>query len=402
MRLEQIDRLLADWKTRLDRASQNMLALQELVTYQRLAGEAGLPKAKLTGTTATQVASALDAIAQVFVHLDLLLATINRAATLRKQIPRFLGSSEKLRPLEDLLTGRSIQLSVVQVPLAQRSLLSATESIYSVTPDELLAMMSRTFEIARDTILAVDLAWSSLEPKLAEAVAEIQIMEQQAKTLKVDDLMDLKAARQALAPLGDRVAEDPLGVSDEFEQQIQPLIERTKKSLNQIWQQYNQVRDELRAANTLLQELADLKQQAETAYNESLEKVTDTYGLQSPLPKDRLEAMRHWLFRLETRFAEGLISPIQVGLENWMGKVKSAIANEKQAVTKNNYPLETRRELRGRLEALKAKAIARGRAEDPILSDLAAGAKQILYSRPTDLAKAIELIKKYEKELNSH
>ncbi|MBE9228833.1 hypothetical protein IQ264_25815 [Phormidium sp. LEGE 05292] len=402
MILEQIDQLLADWKIRLDRASQNILALQELVTYQRLAGEAGLSKAKLTGTTATQVAWALDAIAQVFVHLDLLLATINQAATLRKQVPRFLGSSEKLRPIEDLLTGRSIQLSVVQVPLAQRSLLSPTESIYSVTPDELLAMMSSTFETARDTILAVDRAWSSLEPKLAQAVAEIQTLQQQAKTLRVDDLIDLKAAQQTLAPLRDRVAEDPLGVSDEFEQQIQPLIERAKNSLNQIWQQYNQVQDGLRSANTLLLQLADLKQQAEMAYNESLEKVTDRSGLQSPLPNDQLEAMRQWLSRLETRFAEGLISPIQVGLENWMVKVKSAIANEQQAVTKNNYPLETRRELRGRLEALKAKALARQKAEDPILSDLAAQAKQILYNRPTDLAKAIEIIKKYEKELNSY
>ncbi|HBB30342.1 MAG TPA: hypothetical protein DDZ80_10545 [Cyanobacteria bacterium UBA8803] len=400
--LEQIDRLLADWKTRLDLASQNMFALQELATYKQLAGEAGLAKAQLTGTTAVQVTAALDAISQVFQHLDLLLATINQAAALRKQVPRFLASSEKLQAIEELLTGASIQLSVVQVPLAQRGLLSATENIYKVTPDNLLAIMSRTFNIARDTILAVDLAWSNLEAKLAQADAEIKTLQQRGQTLGMVDLAELQAVQQAIAPLGDRIARDPLGVGDEFEQQIQPLIARTKKSLAQVWQQYNQVKDGLASADILWQQLTELNHQARTAYDESMEKVTDRSSLQPPLPNDQLEAMYQWLSRLKAKFAEGLISPIQVGLDNWTAKMKAAIANEQRTLIANRYPLETRRELRGRLDALKAKALARGRAEDPILSDLATEAKQILYTRPTDLAKAMVLVTKYEKQLNSN
>ena len=397
---EQIDQLLADWKTRLDLASQNMLALQGLTIYQRLAGEAGFPKAQLTETTAIQVSAALDAMNQVFQYFDLLLATISRAAALHRQVPRFLGSDQKLQAVEELLIGQSIQLSVIQVPLAQRSLLSAAETTCTVTPDNLLAMMTLTFETARDTILAIDVAWSHLELTLSQVEAEIQALRQQANTLGGNNLTDLRAIQQAIAPLRDRVTTDPLGVKDEFEQQIQPLIERVKDSLNQVLQQHNQIQNGLAIAHTLLQNLTELNQQTHTAYAESLEKVTDHSGLQPSLSADHLDALCQWLSRLETRFAEGLVSPIQVGLENWTAKVKAAIAIEQCAVTANRRPLETRRELRGRLEALKAKALARGRAEDPILADLSAQAKQILYTRPTDLAKAIELVTQYEKHLN--
>ena len=398
---EQIDQLLADWKTRLDLASQNMLALQGLTTYQRLAGEAGFPKAQLTETTAIQVAAALDAMNQVFQYFDLLLATISRAAALHRQVPRFLGSDQKLQAVEELLIGQSIQLSVIQVPLAQRSLLSAAETTCTVTPDNLLAMMTLTFETARDTILAIDVAWSHLELTLSQVEAEIQALRQQANTLGGNNLTDLRATQQAIAPLRDRVMTDPLGVKDEFEQQIQPLIERVKDSLNQVLQQHNQIQNGLAIAHTLLQNLTELNQQTHTAYAESLEKVTDHSGLQPSLSADHLDALCQWLSRLETRFAEGLVSPIQVGLENWTAKVKAAIAIEQCAVTANRRPLETRRELRGRLEALKAKALARGRAEDPILADLSAQAKQILYTRPTDLTKAIELVTQYERHMNN-
>jgi hypothetical protein len=397
--LEQIDRLLADWKARLNLASQNMLAVQELDTYQRLAGEAGFLKAQLTGITAERVAAALEAMNQVFQHFGLLLATIDRATELRKQLPRFLSNDQKVQAVEALLTGESIQLPTVQVPLAQRSLLSAAETTCTVSLDELLAMMTHTFAIARDTILAVDAAWSRLEPTLTQAEAEIQTLQQQIRKLEVND-STLKAVEQAIAPLRDRVATDPLGVRDEFEQQIQPLIKQTRHSLNQSLQQYHQVQDGLATAHTLLEQLTELNQQVRATYAESWEKVMDHSGLQSPLSADHLDAIQQWLSRLETRFAVGSVSPIQVGLENWMAKVKAAIAIEQGAAIANRYPLELRRELRGRLEALKAKALARGQAEDPILSDFSAQAKQILYTRPTDLSKAMELITAYEQRLN--
>jgi hypothetical protein len=63
--------------------------------------------------------------------------------------------------------------------------------------------------------------------------------------------------------------------------------------------------------------------------------------------------------------------------------VKEYIAKEERAYAVNKAPLELRAELRGRLDALKAKALARGEAENATLSQLAEDAKRLLYTRPT-------------------
>lgn len=47
------------------------------------------------------------------------------------------------------------------------------------------------------------------------------------------------------------------------------------------------------------------------------------------------------------------------------------MTTEEQAYIANQTPLKTRKELRRRLDALKAKAVARGRVEDALLVELA-------------------------------
>jgi hypothetical protein len=76
--LEQIDRLLADWKTKIDLVSQNLIDLHGLPSYQRLAGSSGFPQVELTGVTRARVTPALDAMHTLFQHFDLLIVTINK------------------------------------------------------------------------------------------------------------------------------------------------------------------------------------------------------------------------------------------------------------------------------------------------------------------------------------
>jgi hypothetical protein len=89
-----------------------------------------------------------------------------------------------------------------------------------------------------------------------------------------------------------------------------------------------------------------------------------------------------------------------VGLTNWTNKLQVYTNSARSALTANRLPLDTRRELRGRLDALKAKALAKHKAEDPILAEVAAQARQVLYTSPTDLNLAIDLVQQYERRLN--
>jgi hypothetical protein len=214
-------------------------------------------------------------------------------------------------------------------------------------------------------------------------------------------LSELVTARQKIGALRTSIESDPLGVSGDFDREIKPLIVQVKTTLEQLVKQKNQIRDNLEIAPELLKRLVELNRQATEAFAESKEKVVDHSTLQTPLEQEKIDALRQWLTRLETKFAEGLLNPVRVGLENWTAKVKEYIAGEERAYTANQAPLQTRQELRGRLDALQVKALARGLAEDATLTELAKESKQLLYTRPTPLDKAAELVSQYEKRLNT-
>lgn len=398
--LEFIDQLLSDWKATIARVSQNLIDLQELPAYQRLTGNAGFPSMQLIGKTQAQVMPALEAMNSLFQHFDLLLTTCDRATSLRQQVPRFLGAEAKLQEIENLLLGRSIQLPAQQVPLAQRGLLSAAETTCTLSPNELLEAMAETFEVAKAAVLAVDHAWSTLEPTLWQTETEISSLHRVADALGQGTLTELVAVRQQLTALRDRVEQDPLGVQDELEQQIQGLLTPVKRRLDSLAQQRTYIQSLLSQGQVRLQQLTDLQQQAIAAFTERQEKLVNDPSVPCPLAQEQLDALQHWFSRLETKFTEGVMNPVQVGLENWTTKVNEAIATEQATLAANRAPLDLRRELRGRLDALQAKALARGWVEDSTLSDLAQQAKHLLYIRPTPLDQATELITRYEKHLN--
>lgn len=402
MSLEEIDKLLAQWKKKLDLASQNLIDLQTLPTYQRLTGDSGFPKVKLTGVTEARVTPALEAMNDLFQYFDLLLGTVNRATELRKQVSRFLASEQKLREIEKILMGPSIDLPPMQTPMAQRELLSAAEKSNAIAPLQLLTVMANAFQVAKDAVLAVDAAWLRLEPVMANAQAEMISLQKLADSLGQGSLTELVVARQKLTDMQNLIESDPLGVSAEFDREVQPVIVRIKTNLGEVLKQRNQIREGFIKAELLRKRLIEIHQKAEIAFAESQEKVVDLSMLQPPLAPEQIEALSQWLTRLETKFGEGLFNPVRVGLENWTVKAQESLATAEKALAANQAPLDLRMELRGRLEALKAKALGRGVAEDAILSELSEQAKQLLYSRPTPLDRAAELVLQYEKRLNSH
>ncbi|MBF2063456.1 MAG: hypothetical protein IGS39_03340 [Calothrix sp. C42_A2020_038] len=402
MNLEEIDQLLADWKFKLDIVSQNLIDLHELSAYQRLYGISGFPKVDLTGVTQTRVNPVLDVMNELFENFDLLVQTIDKAVQLRAVIPIFLAPPQKIQEIEDLLTKPSIHLSIKKIPLAQRGLLSATHSVNAITPQELLQLMTSSFQAAKDVVVAVDEVWSHLEPSLLSIEAETLQLQHLAESLKVNCSEEISALTQKIKQQRVSIESDPLGVNEEFIKSIQPQVSKLKAMLEQAKQQRESVRLGLLAAREHLFNLHEIHHQAEVTFDESLQKITDHSKLQNPITKEEIQALSLWLERLEIKFNEGLFNPVRVGLENWTAKVKEYIATEKKACAANKAPLDLRAELRGRLDALTAKALARGCVEDTILQEIAQQAKQLLFTRPTPLDQAAELVSKYEKRLNSY
>lgn len=401
--LDRIDQQLTQWQQHLDLVSQNLLDLYDLSTYQRLVGDDGFPKTPLKGTTQQQVLPALAALTDVFRDFDLLKQIIEQALDLRQQLPRWLGTDDRLQEIDRLLNSSSILLPSVNVPLAQRNLLSAAQTCDRRTPSQLLAAMVQAFDRARDVVLAVDTAWSQLEPNLLQWGAQLRSIQQQAIAMEIS-VPELPRLEAELQQMQQQIESDPLGVSAIGEKWLQAIV-NVKTRLEQAAARQIQLRDRLQRARELLADLKQLQTEATATVAEFHAKILEPTAVLPVLSEDTIAVLAQWLERLQTKAAEGrsnasTLNAVATGLGNWQKQAESAIATVESAIAIGQHHLQLRQELRGRLDALKAKAFAKGKAEDPELSDLADRAKQLLYSRPTPMNQAVELVSTYERQLN--
>ncbi len=397
--LVQIDRLLTDWQQKASAANQNLLDLYDLPAYQRLNG-VGNPPSNVTGTTQQQASTALTAIDRLFEDLELLNQTLDRSRKLRRELPAFFINNDDLRSIEQLLTGQSVQLSNVQTPLSQRDLLSLGQQVQMISLDRLLDRMMVNFTIARDVFSAIELAWTELESKLIATHQSLIELQQLAQELQVSFPQSLITAQTNFTDLQSQIDRDPLGIDRTFTQDLTSLIERTRQELVNLHHQRQQLQSDFAAAPQYLHQLSQTNQESIESYTASQAKIIHDLPVCLPLSAEELTELELWLGRLVTKFEAGLIPPVRVGLTNWLHRVQSDIIAARSALAANRLPLDTRQELRGRLDALTAKALAKGKAEDPILADLAIRSRQVLYTSPTDLNLAISLVKSYEQRLN--
>jgi hypothetical protein len=387
MTLREIDEALAGWKSRLDAAAQNLMDLQAQPTYRRLTGCSGVSQPPLTGATAARVTPALAGIARVFELLDLLRATVERADALRGDLPALFGADEKIHEIAELLRGESIHLPAVDVPLEQRTLLDGARSEVCISPTDLLAAMVKEFQAAKDAVMAVDKAWSTLAPMLDSTRARIAALRARAKTP-----IELDSAERALDEICAKVKADPLGAS--------VSIDGVEAALAAHERVHREIESAFAAAHAQLEAVVHLHTDAVDACRQSRLKIAAAAALPSPAAKDKVEGLCDWLRRLEKKYAEGMVDPVAVGLRNWSAAAEDCMAQERAALAANRTPLDARNELRGRLDAFKAKARAYGVAEDDTLAALAHQAEAILHTRPTDLDRATAAVTAYERALN--
>jgi hypothetical protein len=398
--LTQIDRLLTEWREKVAAANQNLLDLYDLPAYQRVQGM-GNPPTNLTGISQQQVSTALTAIDCLFQDLELLSGTIDRTGKLRQELPVLFISDDRLQEIYQLMMGNSIQLPCIQTPLAQRDLLSSSNQVQKISPTALLNLMGANFTIARDIFINLETAWNDLESKLIIAHQALLELQQLAGQLQVSTSPALTLAQTNFSNLQGQIDRDPLGVSQTITIDLTPLIDRTRRELEQLARQRQDLQIAFVTAHQQMQQLQQLDRESIAAYTESQSKIGHNLPMMSSLPPEELIALEQWLERLEAKFRSGLILPIQVGLTNWTSRIEAYTIAARSTLIANRLPLDTRNELRGRLDALTAKAMGKGRAEDPILADLADRARQVLYSSPTDLDLGKDLVRQYEQRVNS-
>ena len=396
--LDLVDQQLKAWQASIDIVAQNLTDLRALPIYQRLSGSPGFEKARLSGETAAKVDSALDLMCQLFEHLDRLYLVLNDTKHLRRELPSLFGADDKMRQIDRLLNTASIELPPINTPVASRGLLSIPVTERRIHPRELLESMIKAFDQAKSIVVEIDDSWRGLDMTITRAELEIADF----KEKMVPAPQELLGAEARIKQIRKEIDEDPLKAKAAYATAIEPLLTRLRKELQEAVRVQNEARQGLEAARELYRKLVDTNTQAGAAQVDSQTKVApgDLSSLRAPVDQPTMEALAKWLDTLTSKVADGQPKPVLIGLDRWKAQANQAARTAELALAANQSPINERRELRGRLQALKAKAQAMGLSERPELSELAARAAKMLYDTPTPLGPARDIVRQFERSLN--
>jgi hypothetical protein len=398
MNLEQLDREIESWRSKIAAAADNLLALDDNLTYKRLEGKDGLPVITLTGVTQKRVGPALAAMHELFKYMGLLTGVVDQATLMRKSVSRFRADSA-IREIEELLTGQSITLPSDPTPLAKRSLLTVSQTTNTIAPERLLASMTESFEVARDAVFAVEAAWNKLEPALGRRESDLATLQRIADGAGMGGLPELAQARQVAQALRQQVETDPLGASADFDALLVPRLQQAQARLTEVANQRAQLAGDFSQARQILARIQETNARCEAALEDCRSKIGDVPTLRAPLDQARIAELADWLSTLEGALQQGRTQPARVGLDRWLATANEYLKVEQQACDANSAPVEQRAELNGRLAALKMKAKARGLASDSALQSAALEAETLLQQFPVRLDRIGQLVSTYEARL---
>jgi hypothetical protein len=381
-----LDRRLYELRAARQAADATFAELEEEDTYAFAAAGGGL-----TGTTATRVGPALDRVAELRAGLERLDELLDHVSDLRDA-----GHVDDRRATD--LVALLNRPSVV-VPSATHApspgpgpgLAEPLADARAVTAQDLLAAVDVAVERIRELLAEVDTAWREFLPRLEKAMADGDRL---ARSLP--SYAALAEARALMTVLPEIVVEDPLGAVEELTR-----VESVLSDAGRVRDQVARLRDVLAPAGETVTELEALIAEGRHALDRSRIEIADARDLLDPIDPGVVtgeRGLRPWLARLDRLVGEGDVDLAARGLERWQALADQTRAAARQVAEANARPSLRRRELQGLLRAARVKAGASGRAEDMVLTELAARADRAL-DLPCHLADAQARVDAYMDEL---
>jgi len=267
-------------------------------------------------------------------------------------------------------------------------------------PAAVLADLEGDVNKARAAADRLARAWRDVVPRLDGAAAALAAVAAEAAALGVDE-PELPSAQGLVRELSALAATDPLTVDPGPAEQA---VERARRRVGTLASRRATLTADLQAASAILQELDRLIRDGNDAHALATARIASPAGLAPPLGPDALErgpqALGPWLARLESQAEAGSWVAAVTGLEGWRQASARRRADAERVLAANRAPVARRNDLRGLLDAYRAKAAAQGRAEDPELTRLYGLARDTLYGGPCDVEAAGERVQEYLAAVN--
>ncbi|MGZ6640201.1 MAG: hypothetical protein ACXVII_46295 [Solirubrobacteraceae bacterium] len=380
---EIIDGKLQELRNAVERIKQS---LTELETDPN---RALLETSKLTGESAARWSDASAKLNELWQWEGVLEAHAERAQKLR--------DGNRFDELEVLLDGQSIELSISDVPLAQRTLLGDSQVADRISIGGLLRRMSAVFDEVKVVVAGIGAAWDDLIPRVDAARKQLTECRQLAAGVGEAELTELESAARQLAALSTQTTSDPLAVTGSEIDALMRSLTSIRADLDSISQIKGEFDPRLAAARASLVRLRGLVEQGRTAHEELLVKIAQPTA---PQALDVREDLDGQLARISTLATSGAWRDARRELEAWTARTEALVKDAERILAANRVPIESRNQYRALLDAYQVKAKALGMIEDPDLADIYSRARDALYTAPTDLALVGQLVRRYQETLN--
>jgi hypothetical protein len=403
MSREEVDRALERLTAEHEAVESSLLALQDHAGRRLLEG------AQLTGTTARRWAEAESAITRLWNVFEHYSGALAKAQEVRER--RRWPSREDLAELTQLLRGtRTLPGGVLNEGVAAAGSARLTEE---ATLSGLVEWMNNWYAQALDVVAAADSVWSALPARIDMLAAELRRVRSLAHSVGVrpgehPSGDDLERTTEELTALRSEVVSDPLAFWTPAGGSSAPgggrpdtsRYDRAALELEDVRREIDAVLNVRQDSEQRLMNLRDVLSRADRtlaeareARGEVLAKIaaSEVPAVSGPATAlhEELTAAAEYRRRSQWHRLSPLLESLEQRAEDELDRARAQLA----AVT---APLAVRAELRGRLDAYKAKVAQQGMAEDRMLIERYDAARRMLWSAPCDLRAAEDAVLRYQ------
>jgi hypothetical protein len=247
----------------------------------------------------------------------------------------------------------------------------------------LLEPALQTAQEASAIVRAAGAVWATLTPRLAAAGDAIEAG-------------GLDRPRAAYERLSANLAADPLSIEPAQVDALEQAVEDARRELADLAGLRAEAAARVTAARALMGRVEGAQRDGETAHRLVLAKIAHPAV---PVPRRALSDLAARLREIESLVERAEWTRVRDALAGWTGDATAELERALGIATANRAPIERRNHLRGLLKAYQGKARSRRLLEDCEIGELFRRAEHELYTAPTDLGAATELITRYQEVL---
>src|SRR3984893_757674 len=388
--LDDIDARIASLGAEIDSTGSSLAALDGDITLKLLAS------ARLSGRTAAEWNAVSPDIPLLWGYYGALKDKVAEIVALRGARPRL--KVEQLEELTGQLLGDSVALPPDPGQPGSRTL--AGTPVQKTSIAWLQSAMATMYRDIASVVDQVGADWTSL-PRLDTLDATLTGLAQTAGQSGIKPPADIAQTRSLTTSLRSQVHADPLAADLTNVDAVARQVESAREVLRAAVGARGELAGQLTAAAPALGAIGMLIDQARTAEAEASQKI---FGVANGTVDAAALAARLTFLRTN------LESITSVGHGNWqdarrlLGQLDQQTAALRDEATKAlgavKDPLDARHELRGRLDAYHAKALAIALAEDEHLTGVYERARELLFTAPCDVAGAEAAVREYQQGLS--